>query len=394
MLACGNGVFWANIPTPGGSYVFKRVAALSGTFSGATPGPDGSVLVSAWGDGATHFGVYFGDWSSGDLVFQKMNVPGDTNMFWTTLASCDANLNRCYCAASDTKGKLISVLRHDHANHNMSWELCSSNVADAPTGKDLFNSSGEADNGGWIKTLRVSPTNPDVVTLNWALSFISSSAGRDAWVAMELVPGDSNQWKRSDEWQKHMHEDGHATVFDADDEKTLYMVSDGGVGATSDLGKTFVSRLNQHLPTLTFDSLPQRENPGAFTAGPWPTGLVAGCLQDNGAVYCQLAPGPTPWRFLRTGDGLGSQFVRVDQRLIWYVNDDEGVKVSRFDGTQFVDTAVIPRADEFPAQKGLLNPVMEASRKAHISRLLDRSAFGSGRLRTEIGGDLWIVRRR
>jgi hypothetical protein len=363
VLACQNGVFWADLPGGGGVSAFKKATSVPNVaFSGATQGPQGSVVVGAWGDGNKQFGIFIGNWSSGDLAFQKMNVPGDSAMFWTTLASCDGNLNRMYAAASDKNGKLISILRHDHTNNNMNWEVCNKEVVSAPSGKDVLNSSGDSTFGGWIKTLRVSPTNPDVVALNWARSFFSNSGGRNPWIAVDQIPGgpDAKDWDRSKEWRQHMHEDGHATVFDVDNEQTLYIATDGGVGMTPDMGKTYFSKFNQKLATLMFASQPAREGSGTFTIGPQPTGLIAGGLQDNGDVYCQLTPSVSPWQRLDGGDGIGMQFLPVGRRLIWFVNDDIGVKVSRWDGSKFVDTAVIPRADEFPLQDGLKNPVMEA----------------------------------
>ncbi len=359
VLACQNGVFWSAIPAPGGSYVFKQ--ALSLPVSGATPGPGGSVVVSVWGDGKKQFGFFFGDWSAGDLTFKKMTVPDDSKMFWTTLASCSGNPTRMYAAASDNTGRLISILRHDHINANMIWEVCNTDAADAPDGKNVPNSGGDSSFGGWIKTLCVSPTNPDVVTINWARSFISFTGGRGPWTAVDLVRGNAGDkdWSRDPDWSKHMHEDGHATVFDADNEQTLHIASDGGVGTTRDLGKTFFSKFNENLACLMFGSQPEREDAGTFTVAPTGIGVLAGGLQDNGDVYGQMSPGPAPWRRLRGGDGLGMQFLSVGRRLIWFVNDNEGVKVSRWDGSQFADTDIIPRAEEFPLREGLRNPVME-----------------------------------
>jgi hypothetical protein len=98
-----------------------------------------------------------------------------------------------------------------------------------------------------------------------------------------------------------MHEDGHATVFDVEDERVLYIATDGGVGMTPDLGKTYFSKYNEHLTTLMFQSQPTREGTfqdgfyGTSAVGPFPTGLLATGLQDNGDVYCA-------WRQLRSLD--------------------------------------------------------------------------------------------
>jgi hypothetical protein len=109
-----------------------------------------------------------------------------------------------------------------------------------------------------------------------------------------------------------------------------------------------------------------------------PVGLLAGSLQDNGDVYCDVAGDPTPWRRLEGGDGLRVRFLPVGQRLIWYINDNIGVHASRWDGTGFVDTAVIPRADEFPLDNGLISPAIE---------IVDQPTFrdSSNRLMVAVG---------
>jgi len=357
VIACGGGVFWAQIPDIGGTYDFKQATSLpAGVYSGAAAGPDGSVVVGAWGDDKNPHGIYFGDWSSGELVFERMAVPGEATLHWISLASCASDLNRMYAAGSDAQGKLLTVLRHDHTQDGMGWQVCDMTVADAPGGRDLPAGCGDSTYGGWIKLLNVAPGNPDTVVINWARTFINFSGGRQPWIAVDQVPGDGD-WTRNDAWKAHMHEDGHATVFDATDENTLYIATDGGVGMTPDLGKTYVSKYNEHLATLLVDSQPSRESGGTLAVGP--VGLVAGSLQDNGDVFCQLGQADMPWQRLAGGDGIRVRFLPVGQRVIWYINDNIGVHESRWNGSTFVEGAVIPRDDDGPNSKGLSSPTME-----------------------------------
>jgi hypothetical protein len=170
------------------------------------------------GENGSERGIFLGDWSSGDLVFQKMNVQGPPAMFWTTLASCEENLNRVYAAVSDANGMLVSILRHDHADNNLDWEACSNDVLGAPAGIDnVFNSTGDQGTGGWIRTLRVSQANPDVVVLTWDTVFISKSGGREPWVPVDLIAQGSD-WTHNEQWFTHMHVDGRTTVFDIDND--------------------------------------------------------------------------------------------------------------------------------------------------------------------------------
>jgi hypothetical protein len=119
-----------------------------------------------------------------------------------------------YAAASDKNGNLIAVLFSDDGGQR--WLKYSTLVKNAPPGKSLLNSTGDTTFGGWIKTINVSPSNPMVVTINWARSFISFSGGKDPWEAVGLVPG-ATDWNATEAYSKHMHEDGHATVFDIGD---------------------------------------------------------------------------------------------------------------------------------------------------------------------------------
>src|SRR6266536_910886 len=83
VLATAIGVFWAEIPSLAGEYSWRAVTTLvdgspfpSGTYSGLAV--SGSrVVVAAWGVdiGSHHYGVFHGDWSSGDLLLARSDMP-------------------------------------------------------------------------------------------------------------------------------------------------------------------------------------------------------------------------------------------------------------------------------------------------------------------------------
>ena len=86
-VAADGGVFWANIPQPGGSYTWNQVTRQAngqpfpqGSYSGLALGPNDRIVVAAFGTtfGSKIFsGIYYGDWSTVSL--QLSRVP-DANM--------------------------------------------------------------------------------------------------------------------------------------------------------------------------------------------------------------------------------------------------------------------------------------------------------------------------
>jgi hypothetical protein len=372
VLACDKGVFWAEIPPIGGTYFFSQVGGSlpAGRYCSAASGPAGSVLVGALGDGGAFSGIFLGEWSSGDLVFSRMIVPGGERMVWTTLAACDSDLNRVYAAGSDTNENLVGIWRYDHRAGDKQWIPCTTAAEGAPAGKNVLNSTGDQSFGGWVKTLRVAPGNPDVVSIHWGRSFLSTSGGRDAWIGVDVVPPqdpDATDWDRPPGFDVHGHEDGHATVFDPHDPNPgdptiLYIVSDGGVVKTPDRSQTWVSRYNRRLANLMFEGPPTRRgsyNYGTSALSPttlWPATLVAGGLQDNSDIYCELDPGLGPWQELSGGDGRTTLFLPSGE-LIWDTNGLEAVRVSRWDGSQFSNTETIPGTGGDAPNEGLIRPI-------------------------------------
>src|SRR5262249_20322130 len=128
VLATAMGVFWAVIPQLGSDYVWRAVTTLvdggtfpPGTYSGlAVSGA--RVVVAAWGVdlGLHHYGVFHGDWSSGDLIMARSDMPPrgptdftsvDQNMFRTSLAVCADDPTVLYAVSSSEFLTLGPLLR-------------------------------------------------------------------------------------------------------------------------------------------------------------------------------------------------------------------------------------------------------------------------------------------
>ena len=111
MLASDGGIFWANIPVPGGNYSFRQAPLLPGTrFSGLAEGTLNKVVVGAWGsDLNAHFGIFIGDWTGplGDLIFQRATITGSINarlMLRTEIAACAGDRMRLYAVCGGGGG--------------------------------------------------------------------------------------------------------------------------------------------------------------------------------------------------------------------------------------------------------------------------------------------------
>ncbi len=304
VLACGNGIFWAEIPAAGSSYAFTKVPRMPTVgYSAVTEGPGSTVVAAAWGDASrNHFGIFFGDWSTGALVLQRSTLLGNVNpkmMLRTSLDSCRANRSVIYAVAGanylDNQGNVVQdtiyrVLRS--LDGGQTWRLTGrhvNNQSDSLFGNPATNLPGNQQ--GYNNCIGVSPTMSNVVAIGWRNGyFLSTNAGQD-W---DFISADSSP---------HLHEDFHAVAFDQFDamQQTLYICSDGGLAVTTDRGGTHSTLTNRQLPNLQFTRL---------AASYQVSGLLAGSLQDNGDQFAQLYPNAYPWRILDEGDGSAVAFVR------------------------------------------------------------------------------------
>jgi hypothetical protein len=376
VLACDQGLFWADIPTTGGNLGFNRAqGSLTGRYEGSAPGPNNSVIAAASGDGGSNIGLYRGDWSTGALVMEFAPITGLTGiadtiaqptearkMFRTSVASCESQPNIMYAVAARGLKDSWMYGVFKSVDGGKSWQRLTTQ-AQALTGTPTppntpLESAHPNDAGGqgeYNNCIAVSPIDPNFVAIGWR---------NGPWLSRD---GGVN-WERrhNDTDNNHLHADVHAVYFDPRDNtgKTMFVCSDGGVVMTPDLGETYVSVYNTQLSNLQFQSQ-VRPLYGTFDASRQTAGLLAGSLQDIGNVSCRLEPVPKPWTLLLGGDGQLSLFLASGD-LIWYPNDWSsadpiGVRSSRWDGSQFPPYEVIPvsvpkSGSNFP--NGLLNAVV------------------------------------
>jgi hypothetical protein len=157
--------------------------------------------------------------------------------------------------------------------------------------------------------------NPDVVGFGWLRAMLSTNGGK-TWRALGGDWTNANRW---DYQNSHMHEDVHALYFEPGfTDRRLYVLSDGGIVQTADWGEhpgVFKSAMNRNLANLQFYSpASSREFWGTLGIGKQ-RAVVAGGLQDNGNVWCQLRPQPEYWRKIDGGDGGWAAFVTGERKV-------------------------------------------------------------------------------
>lgn len=304
VLACSNGIFWSRIPASGNAYAFTQVPFLpGGAYSGVAEGPGSTVVAAAWGsDKVNHFGLFQGQWMSGQLLFQRASIFGNINdsmMLRTSVDSCRSNLSVMYAVAGgdyvDSQGNLMEdtiyrVLRS--IDGGQSWKVAGKKVvnsSDPLFGDPTKNLPGNQQD--WNNCIAVSPVDPKRVAIGWRNGYFLSTDSGTSWT---FISADSSP---------HLHGDVHAVVFDQFDQaqQTIYIGSDGGLATTPDAGGTHTSQCNRQLPNLQFDRI---------AASYHTAGLLAGSLQDNGDEFSTLYPNPAPWRLLEGGDGTAVAFIR------------------------------------------------------------------------------------
>jgi hypothetical protein len=322
VLACDQGVFWAQIPPAGGIYAFKKATSLPGLrYSGLAEGTGGTVLAGAWGtDQVSHFGIFLGEWTPGagvgDLVFKTVNYgPGidPKKMLRIEIAACASDRDHLY-AVCGGGGDLKPVLKDGKPdlddfkdikwaeedfilvvmksnNGGKDWNVTGSTVKShneplfGDTNQDLAGSTQR----GYNLCIGVSPLDPQRVAVGLGAFFFSEDGG--------------TEWRLFTDDNPHLHTDVHSVYFDPTDptKQTVYIGSDGGLARTGDWGQTFSSSSNRQLPNFQVRR---------FAASFQNSGLIGGSLQDNGNVYTPLYIAADPWKDLDGGDGRLMMFLR------------------------------------------------------------------------------------
>jgi hypothetical protein len=309
VLACSNGVLWADLPNSLGDtkgYVWQSAQGLPpGPISGLAPaGWSGkgryelssqNVAAAVYG-GPIGGGLYLGSWESGKLVFSAGTIQGviAASMRRTSLASCTDHPERIYAVSAAGDGTLLAVL--GSVDGGVNWTVLGS--------PSVWTFAGIA--GDWNQCIAASHNNPNVVAVGWQAGgpYFSVDGGR-TWQhprtddAKGGVPGDAN-----------LHGDLHALFFGQDTlhQNVLYVGGDGGIARTMDLGLTYDSQFSRPLNNLQIYGIQDTEQSGAtygtlpgpggcLTASSSLPGLLACGTQDNGNMF--LAP--------RQQDGLAWQ---------------------------------------------------------------------------------------
>ena len=303
VVASSGGVFWSNVPPPGGSHQWKQVTKQksgqpfpSGVYAGLTPGLNDRIVVAAWGADIArgHYGIFYGDWSSGDLVMTPSQLPSSTlaaGMGRTSLTSSPQNPLVMYAVSANPAGGGIWAFLAS-SDGGQTWIQRTTPAPGVP-----FNQ------GDYNNCLAVSPFASDVVALGWQKHFVSRDGGV-TWKVFDVQAG-----------LLGLHDDVHSVYFDptGSPQERLYVCSDGGLVMTADNGMTFDSSFNRYLANLEcycsiarnfFGSLSVRGN------------FLATGLQDNGNAYCALRSSSsgsvTPWVEVQDGGGDGGWVALID----------------------------------------------------------------------------------
>jgi hypothetical protein len=383
VLVGDGGVWWSDIPpapTKSGHYSWVAASGLpAGRYSGVAAGPNNGVVVGTgwagvpgdypWGTGA---GIYHGGWTGGELAMVSSlitanppNAPAGfspSQIGYTALASAPSEPGQMYAAVSLAAGQPLGALLSS-ADGGASWEFLPVTTPQAPasSGASVLTGTLDLSAGGMIKKVTVAPTDSKVVAVAWGRSFMSTDGGQ-TWYGLGLQwrigPGGNWGWNPiSGPITHHYHEDHHAVRFDPADpgSQTVYVGSDGGIAKVSGLpaeSQTWVTNMNRELPTLMFEGDGSDGYYGTFSPSYQMPGLIAGGLQDNGCVYCNLET-PThemvlpvvisPWQMLYAGDGALCTFLRTGQ-LVWYTDNLTALRLAHWDAASntLVDDGIIP----------------------------------------------------
>ena len=353
VLATGTGIYWSDIPGPG-RYIFHRVASLpDGGYSGMAVGPNESVVVSMWGDG-TQGGIFVGTFSPSDLIFTPAMLNGDVSamkMGRTSLAACASTPNVMYAVAGGLDNRIYRILRSDSGGS--AWQAVPNTALRVvpnktnPLAPDAAENDMAGSTGWYTNCIGVGANDSNLVGIGWANGpWLSTDAGTQQGESHWTLRYEQDGGGKND----NVHADIHGILFDPGDPagRTIYVACDGGLMRTFDAAgdNGYESILNAHLRNLQFYSaaaeFTSQLQTGGISASPTDAGLIAGPTQDNGNLYCALdGDQPNAWVRLEGGDGVQMRFLSNGLLLDISPNDTKA-RLSRWDGTQFADRAVVP----------------------------------------------------
>ena len=246
---------------------------------------DGNIAYAALGSpfGAFNNGVYRS--TDGGETWQGIRGSGanalpSTNVGRISLSIAPSSPATLYAAVHDySTGSLLDIFKT--TNSGSIW-----NRTHAP---DICSATGQC----WYDmTIRVSPTDSNVVFAGGQTEIIRTINGGATWAAPYFVG--PNQ-------QQAIHSDYHDLQF-AHDGNTLYIANDGGVYSTTDITSPGVNwtELNDTFAITQF-------YPG-IAIHPTNLGIALAGTQDNGL---QRYSGNLSWDFVNCGDGGYSAIDRV-----------------------------------------------------------------------------------
>jgi uncharacterized protein (TIGR03437 family) len=266
---------------------------LSGTGTSVLFDPtNGQIAYAALGMpfGAFENGVYKS--TDGGQSWHSMRGSGAnalpiTNVGRISLAIAPSSPATLYAAYHNyTDGSLMDIFKTTDGGNL--W-----NPTHSPDICQTYTSTGVLQGQCWYDmTLRVNPTNPDVVFAGGQLSIIETVDGGATWV--DVTSSGFNQ-------QQAIHSDFHDLQFTPDG-GTLYVANDGGMYTTTDITDLQVNwtELNDTLSITQF-------YPGV-AIHPSDIKMTLAGTQDNGL---QRYDGNPSWDYVNCGDGGYSAIDRI-----------------------------------------------------------------------------------
>ena len=373
VLGCAKGVYVADIPALGQAHVFAKVPLLPDlAYAGIALGPDESVVVASIGDGTALSGLFVGSWQASGLLFQRSNIDGgfdNAMMRRASLASCDSRRTAMMAVIAAPDGWMMAVLRSEDGGQN--WRRLKTSAPSKVDGRGVPLESRPPDDpaggqGDYNNCIAVSPLDPSLVVIGWRNGPWFSSDGGLTW-----------RLPKSNETDRHLHEDLHGLAFHPDGQ-TLYVGCDGGIVVTHDLGGSYLNDYNPRLSNLQFEG-PGREFYGVFSASRRLPGLIAGGLQDNGNVYAALEAPDDAFRQLENSDGQVMLFIETGHVLHYNSNEVDKITAHRWDGNGFVDGGTVGVSSRGPGPIEVAGG-LPRSAVAMVAQPLFRNPDGGQRL--------------
>ncbi len=301
---------------------WRNTLAATSSFDIAVHPTDPNKVYAAVGGANATAGFYVSSDKGLTWVKSSSGLPSSSSIGRMHISLCTSTPLVIYSIIFGGSGSSA----YKTTNGGSTWSRCSENNPLA----GYHASLNWYDQGGYDLCIAVDPQNPNYV---FAGNVELHKMTDGTTFTVERIQGSN------DVWGSPVHCDYHRILFSPSNNKTVYIVSDGGIFKSTDGGNNWEHK-NNGIATIQFYGL---------ASHPTNRNILIGGAQDNGN-FRTLNGGITNWELCTTGDGMINFYDYTNPNTV-YSSIQYGSILKSFNGgafNSFFSIAPNYAADENP----------------------------------------------